>query len=135
MVTYALDSSAVLRFIDKEAGFEQVRSILEEVFSEKSRVLICAVHWGEIAGNLHRKKGIDVLQQAMSWLLQIGIELVPVSPERAVRAAIFKNDLRIPYADAFGVELAESIPCTFVTADYDLKPAAKQVEIFFLPKK
>lgn len=135
MVIYALDASAVLRFIDKEAGALEVRSILEGVFSEKHRVLICTVHWGEIAGNLYRKKGIEVQQQAMNWLRQIGVELVPVTPVRAVRAAILKIDLKIPYADAFGVELAESMPCTFVTADYDLKPAARNVKILFLPKK
>src|SRR5665213_370182 len=135
MVTYALDASALLRFADKEAGAEQVRSILHGLMSGKHRVMICALHWGEVAGYLYRKKGPEIQQQVMDRFSYLGLEFVPATPDRAVRAAILKAQLKIPYVDAFGVELAESTPCTFVTADYDLKLAADRVEIFFLPKK
>lgn len=135
MVTYALDASALLRFIDKEAGAEQVRIILDGLLVGDNRVLISALHWGEVAGNLYRKKGGNLQQDAMRRLLLLGLEVVPATPHQAVCAAILKADLKIPYVDAFGVELAESVPCTFVTADYDLKPAAKMVEILFLPRK
>ncbi len=135
MVTYALDASALLRFIDKEAGAEHVRSILHGLRSGKHRVLVCALHWGEVAGNLYRKKGPEIQQQVMDRFSYIGLEFVPATPDRAVRAAILIAELKIPYVGAFGVELAESTPCTFVTADYDLKPAANRAEILFLPKK
>ncbi len=135
MVTYALDASALLRFIDKEAGAEQVRAILQGLLSGKHRVLVCALHWGEVAGNLFRKKGPHVQQQVMDRLSYLGLELVPATPDRAVRAAILKVELKIPYVDAFGVELAQNTPCTFVTADYDLKPAVNRAKIQFLPKK
>lgn len=135
MVTYALDASALLRLIDNEAGAEQVGSILQGLRSGRYRVLVCALHWGEVAGNLYRKKGAEIQQQIMNRFLFIGLEFVPVTPEQAIRAAILKSDLKIPYADAFGVELAESLPCTFVTADYDLKPAVPRVKILFLPRK
>jgi hypothetical protein len=45
-----------------------------------------------------------------------------------------KRDL--PYVDAFGVELAgDSGDHIFVTADFDFKPAARDVTIEFLPAK
>jgi predicted nucleic acid-binding protein len=135
MVIYALDASALLRFVDKEAGAEQVRLILEGLLSGEHRALICALHWGEVAGNLYRKKGREVQQQVMGRFSYIGLEFVPVTPDRAIRAAILKAQLKIPYVDAFGIELAENVPCTFVTADYDLKAAANRAEILFLPKK
>ena len=135
MVTYALDASALLRFIDKEAGAEQVRVILQGLVSGKHRVLVCALYWGEVAGNLYRKKGLEVQQQVMDRFSYLGLEFVPATPDRAIRAAILKAELRIPYVDAFGVELAQSTPCIFVTADYDLKAAANRAEILFLPKK
>jgi len=135
MVTYALDASALLRFIDKEAGAEQVRAILQGLLSGKHRVLVCALHWGEVAGNLYKKKGTEIQQQVMGRFSYLGLELVPATPDRAVRAAILKAELEIRYVDAFGVELAQSTPCIFVTADYDLKPAANRAKILFLPKK
>ncbi len=135
MVAYALDSSALLRFIDKEAGWEEIRTILNGLLSGKHRVLVCALHWGEVAGYLYRKKGAEVQEQVLHRFSYIGLEFVTATPDRAIRAAILKVQLKIPYVDAFGVELAESTPCTFVTADYDLKPAAPMVEILFLAKK
>ena len=135
MVTYALDASALLRFIDDEAGAEQVQRILGGLLSGEHRVLVCALHWGEVAGNLYRKKGPEVQRQAMERFSYLGLEFMPVTPESAIRAAILKAELKIPYVDAFGIELAENVPCTFVTADYDMKPAADRVEILFLPKK
>ena len=42
----------------------------------------------------------------------------------------------IPYVDAFGVELAsDSRDHVFVTADFDFKPASRDVTIEFLPAK
>lgn len=135
MVTYALDASAILRLLDGEAGGEEVRSILYKSTEGTAAVLVCALHWGEVACHLYRKRGGRVQEQVLARLIGLGMEIVHVSPERAVRAAILKADLKIPYVDAFGVELAESTPCAFVTADYDLKPAAKRAEILFLPRK
>ena len=135
MVIYALDASALLRFMDKETGTEQVRLILDGLLSGEHRVLVCALHWGEVAGNLYRKKGPEVQRQVMERFSYLGLEFIPATPERAIRAAILKAKLKIPYVDAFGIELAENVPCTFVTADYDLKPAANRAEIIFLPKK
>jgi predicted nucleic acid-binding protein len=135
MVTYALDSSALLRFLDDEAGSLKVSEILNRHVEGDCVVIVCALHWGEMAGILYRRDGRKELDRILSRLSSVGMEKIPVTHERAVRAAIIKADLKIPYADAFGIELAENVPCTFVTTDYDLKPAADRAEIIFLPKK
>ncbi len=135
MVTYALDASALLRFLDSEAGADEVEGILNAHLSETHAVVVSAIHLGEVVGIIYRRNGRPALDRVLSLLDGLHLSVVPVTGERAIRAAILKADLKVPYADAFGVELAESIPCTFVTADYDLKPAAHEVEILFLPKK
>jgi len=135
MVTYALDASALLRFLDDESGALKVSEVLNGHVEGKCAVIVSALHWGEMAGILYKRDGGKNLDRILSRLSSLGMEMVPVSQERAVRAAILKAELKIPYVDAFGVELAESLPCTFVTADYDLKAAADRVEILFLPKK
>ena len=135
MVTYALDASALLRFLDDEAGSLKVSEILNRYVEGDCAVIVCALHWGEMAGILYRRDGLKELNRILSRLSSVGMQKIPVTHERAVRAAIIKADLKIPYADAFGIELAENVPCTLVTADYDLKPAANRAEIIFLPKK
>jgi hypothetical protein len=84
VVTFSLDTSAVLRFVDQEAGVDR----LEEIFDQRdrgiARVIMCAVHW----------------------------------------------------AEAFGLELAYNISDhILVTADFDVKLAAQDIAIEFLPIK
>ena len=135
MVTYALDASALLRFLDSEAGADEVEDILNAHLSGTHAVVVSAIHWGEVLGVIYRRNGERALNRVLTLLGDLNLNVVPVTAERAARAAKLKVELKIPYADAFGIELAESTPCTFVTADYDLKPAANRAEILFLPKK
>ena len=72
----------------------------------------------------------------LSRLEAFGLDIVPASGERAVRASLIKLKRKIPYVDCFGLELAgDSSDHILVTADYDLKPANKDVKIEFLPVK
>lgn len=72
----------------------------------------------------------------MAKLVEMGIEIVPADADRAVRSARIQARLRIPFVDCFGVELAyDSFDHVFVTADFDMQPAASEVRIEFLPVK
>lgn len=74
------------------------------------------------------------MEAALARLEAFGSEVVPASAERAVRASLIKLKRKIPYVDAFGVELAADSPdYVLVTADFDLKPASKGIKIEFLP--
>lgn len=136
MVTYALDASAVLRFLDGEAGADRVGEIIKGHLSGAHRVVISAIHWGEVAGVTCKLHGTQALDLVLSRLLSFGLEIVDITAERAVRAAQIKLKRKLSYADAFGVELASDSPehC-LVTADFDLKPAAYDVKIEFLARK
>ncbi len=136
MVTHVLDASAILRYLDGEAGSERVKVILKEHLAGKSRVAVSAVHWGEVAGIVRKRHGAAGMGVALSRLSAFGIEVVPVTGERAVNSAVIKQDRKIPYADAFGVDLAGDSPeQVLVTADFDVKPAKQDVRIEFLPLK
>jgi len=136
MVTYVLDSSAILRYLDDAAGAIRVEEIIKGHLTGQASVVISAIHWGEVAGvtrKMHGRAGVDL---AMARLFAFGFEIVPATAQRAVRSALIKFERNIAYADAFGVELASASPeHVLVTADYDLKAAARDVKIEFLPRK
>jgi predicted nucleic acid-binding protein len=133
MVTYALDASAVLRYLDDEAGSDRVAEIIKLHLDGSCSAIVSAVHWGEIAGVICKVRGRSAMDLVLARLENFGLDIVPVSAERAVRAALIKLNTKIPYADAFGVELAaDSSDHALVTADFDLKPASKDVKIEFL---
>jgi predicted nucleic acid-binding protein len=136
MVTYALDTSAVLRFLDGEPGSTRVAEIIKGHLEGSHRAVIAAIHWGEVAGVTCKVHGQAAVDLVLSRLMSFGLEVVPANADRAVRAALIKVKRSIPYADAFGVELAmDSADHVLVTADFDLRAAARDVKIEFLPRK
>ena len=136
MVTYVLDVSAVLRYLDDEAGAQRVSEIIKSHLAGSCEVVISALHWGEIAGVVHKVHGRDAMDLALSRLSTFGFQIIPVSDERAVRASLIKLKKNIPYVDSFGVELASEVPDSIlITADFDLKPAQREIKIEFLPVK
>ena len=50
MVAYVLDASALLRYLDDEAGSGRVAEIIESHLAGNCSAILSAVHWGEIAG-------------------------------------------------------------------------------------
>jgi predicted nucleic acid-binding protein len=136
MVTYVLDSSAILRYLDDEAGATRVSEIIKSHLAGKCEAIISALHWGEVAGVTRKIHGSQAMDLVVSRLSAFGFEIVPADAGRAVRASLIKLKREIPYVDAFGIELAaDSQDRIFVTADFDFKPASRDVTIEFLPAK
>jgi predicted nucleic acid-binding protein len=136
MVTYVLDSSAILRYLDDEAGAARVSEIIKCHLTGKCEAIISALHWGEVAGITHKVHGRQGMDLALSRLSAFGLEIVSADADRAVGASLVKLKRGIPYVDAFGVELAaDSEDRVLVTADFDFKPASRDVTIEFLPAK
>jgi predicted nucleic acid-binding protein len=136
MTVYVLDSSAVLRYIDKEAGADRMIAIFKTCVRRQAEVRISAVQWGEIAGNLRRKVGASNQSRILDSLIPFELEIVSATGERAVRAAELRVDRKISYADAFALNLAmDSSDHVLVTADYGFQAVDDLVRIEFLPVK
>jgi predicted nucleic acid-binding protein len=136
MVRYIFDSSAILRYLDNEAGAARVSQIIKLHLKGKCEVAVSAPHWGEVAGITCKVHGRPAMDLVLSRLNAFGLKVVPVTGERAVAASLIKLKRGIPYVDSFGVELAADWQgSVFVTANFDYKPAARDVTIEFLPAK
>jgi predicted nucleic acid-binding protein len=136
MTVFVLDSSAVLRFIDKEAGAERVREIFRTCAGGRDEVSISAVQWGEVAGSLRKRFGALAQKRILESLALLQPGIVPATAERAVRAAELRIDRKLAYADAFALDLAMDSPDhVLITADFDFKALAGLAQIEFLPAK
>ena len=135
-MTFCFDSSACLRFLDDEEGAEQVDRIVRLCASGDARLLISAIQWGEIASVILRRGSFGSVSEVFSKLIRFGFEPVSASAEQAVKAATIQHKLRIPYADAFLVALAQNQhQAIIVTADFDFKSAEHLISVEFLPRK
>src|SRR6266849_2367860 len=138
MTTYVLDASAVLRFSDKEAGFDRVRDLFIQAAQGKVELLLSAVNWGEIVGALHKRAvGLSALTNNLAAnLAALPLTIVAADKDLAEGAAIFKYNFKIPFVDAFAGSLALRETATLVTADYDFKSVTPvTIKIEFLPTK
>jgi PIN domain nuclease of toxin-antitoxin system len=141
MVRYVLDSSAILRYLDDEAGAARVAEIIKSHLAGGCEAVVSALHWGEVAGITCKLHGRPAMELVLSRLSSFGLPIMAADGDRAVRASLIKLKLiklkrEIPYVDAFGIELAsDSREHIFVTADFDFKPASRDVTIEFLPAK
>ena len=133
---FVLDSSAILRLLDSEAGADRVEEILAAHLSRSIEVAMSAIQWGEVARLVRRRRGHGAQQQALIDLGFFQLRIEPVTAARAVRAAQIKEDRKLPYADAFALELAMDLSnSVLVTADFDFKKVSDLVNIEFLPLK
>ena len=133
---YVLDSSAILRYLDGEAGAARVSEIIKSHLAGRCAVIISALHWGEVAGITCRIHGRPAMELVLSRLSAFGFQIAAADADRAVRASQIKLKRNMPYIDAFGIELtADSPDHVFVTADFDFKPSSRDVTIEFLPAK
>jgi predicted nucleic acid-binding protein len=136
VTVFVLDSSSVLRYIDNEAGADRVNEIFKACVRRQARMCISALQWGEVAGELRKRLGARDGRRVLESLLPFELDVVSASAGRAVHAAALRVDRKIPYADAFGLDLAmDSADHILVTADYDFKGVADMARIEFLPIK
>ncbi|MGA3130091.1 MAG: PIN domain-containing protein [Terracidiphilus sp.] len=136
MITYVLDSSAVLRYFDDGAGADRVEEVLSVCASRKAYLTISALQWGEIAGKLRKRFGEADEIRFLDSLLPSEATIVSATADRAVHAAALKVDRNIAYADAFALELAIDSPDhVLLTADYGFKAVDDLARIEFLPAK
>jgi predicted nucleic acid-binding protein len=131
-----MDSNAILRYLDNEPGADRVENCINAHVAGRDQIVISAVQWGEIASVLLKRYGQPAAETALHDLRAFDFNLVPATAERAQRAAFIKVRTKIPYADAFAVELAsDSSDHLLITGDFDFKAAEQQIKIEFLPLK
>ena len=54
-MTYVLDASALLRYLDGEEGVDRMSEIIKSHVNLESHILVSAVNWGEVLGTLLRR--------------------------------------------------------------------------------
>ncbi len=141
MTPYVLDASAILRFLDEEAGHDTVIRIFREVRDGKAEALVSAVSWGEVIYILAKRAGLAKdklfgIKDLLNDLRRVPLSIVPANDELAERAGLLRAQFSIPYADCFSAALAGTRKAVLVAADFDFKTLpASVVKVEYLPAK
>jgi ribonuclease VapC len=132
---YVLDSFAMLAYFEAEAGGAAVRVLLEAARDRQSALSMSMINVGELYYILHRERGVEQAEAALSDLRALPITLYAATDERIVAAARLKAQYPVSYADAFAATLAQELNALLVTGDPEFKTVEPQVGVMWLPRQ
>ena len=121
MKTYVFDASALFAFLRRRPGALKVNELLKEVNRERAKILMSTVNYGEVYGRILRDLGPEQALTALHAIRPLPIELLDVTPQRALRAADLKAKYKLYYVDSFAAALAVEQKATLVTSDSDFR--------------
>lgn len=135
MISYVLDSFALLVFLQKEPGSSRVNDILEKARKKQATVLFSEVNLGEVYYILIRSLGLRDAKVALAHILALPMTVVPVERKDVLTAAEYKARGAISYADCFVVALGKTMHATVVTGDLEFAAFEKDVEVMWINVK
>ena len=130
-----LDSYALLAYLNKEAGFEKVRSVLADAQKSGLPVLMNELNVGETYYILYRKRGHDQAEYFLDTVLA-GLPILMISNDfdAVISASKIKARHVLSFADCFAVATAQRENAVILTGDPEFKNVEKFVKIDWLAK-
>ena len=130
--TRALDSFALIAFLQNEPGAERMRQMFQSARRLGHPLLLSSVNWGEVFYITLREEGQEEAERAAGAIATLPIEIVPADLELARQAAVFKATKKMSYADCFAAALAKLRKAELVTGDREFKQVEGEVKILWL---
>ena len=124
-----LDSHGLLVFLEREPGFEKVKSLFVAALEEDNNLLMTSVNFGEVYYIVLREFGEKKVNEVEKIIQTLPIEIVDVDMQLAREAARFKATKKISYADCFAAALAKLREGEIVTGDKEFKALEGEVKI------
>jgi len=127
-----LDTHGLLVFLEREPGFEKVKSLFVAALEEDNNLLMTSVNFGEVYYIVLREFGEKKVKEVEKIIQTLPIEIVDVDVQLAREAARFKAVKRISYADCFAAALAKLREGEVVTGDKEFKALEDEVKISWI---
>lgn len=121
---YALDSYALLAYLEGEAGKPRVKELLTGAESGMHTIYLSLINLGEVLYITERERSLFLAQRALAAIDQLPLQIVPVSRATVLAAAHVKARYPISYADAFAVVTAQDHHGVLVTGDPEFHSVA-----------
>ena len=129
MKTTVLDSYAIISYLQRQPGYEDVSKVLEECVVKDREAFLCVVNWGEVIYHALRTGGEQKAQLAEDAMRALPIEIIDVTKDLTLLAAQLKATNKMSYADCFAAALAVKKKCELVTGDKEFKQVESKVKI------
>ncbi len=131
---YALDSFALLAYLEGEIGESRVRELLEAAKAGSQTVYLSLINLGEVLYITERERGLVAAQRTLAAIDQLPVQIEPIERATVLAAAHLKASYRISYADAFAVVTAQEHEAVLITGDpeFEILEKSKIVNLEWL---
>ena len=123
------DSHALLKFFQKEKGYEKVVHLLEEIRKTGATKYINAINLGEIIYSTKKEFGDQKKLEVLANIERLNFTISPVPNNLIFQAAEYKAQYALSYADCFALASALEHQATLVTGDPEFKKVEHLVSI------
>lgn len=129
---FVFDSHALLKFFQKEKGYEKVIHLLEEIKRSGVTKYINAINLGEIIYATKREFGDQKKLEVLANIERLNFTVLPIPNNLIFQAAEHKAQYNISYADCFALASAIEHKAILVTGDPEFKKVEHLVEIMWV---
>ncbi len=132
MTPILFDSHAVLRWVQKEKGYQKVRSLLMACRDQSLKGYMNQINLGEVYYLVIRRSGLPEAKIFLENFLRLPIEIVLPDSDLIWKAAEIKARHPISYADCFAAATAIRFQASILTGDPDFKKVGGLVPVEWL---
>ena len=127
-----LDSFALLAFLNKERGFEKVKSLLRAAEATGEPLLMNEINIGEVYYITAKDRSMEQAEEFLHRLETLPIQPIANSFADVLEAARIKARFPISYADAFAIATAIRMTAVIVTDDPEFRRVEPLVTVEWL---
>lgn len=132
---YVLDTSALLTFIEDEAGADQVQELLEKAKRGEVILMVSFMSFMEVYYISLQERGQEEAQERVKLMAALPMLRVESSESLGVQAGAFKAAHRLSVADAWIAALAQERNATLVHKDPEFEQVESMIKAVKLPYK
>ena len=129
---FFFDSHALLKFFQKETGYEKVGQLLEEIRKTGAVKYINAINLGEIIYTTKKVFGDQKKLEVLANIERLNFTILATPNNLIFRAAEYKAHYSISYADSFALASAMELNAVLVTGDSEFKKVEHLVDIVWI---
>jgi len=132
MRTYVLDSYSLITFFEKDKGFEIMIDLFDKAVSDKAKLLMNIINWGEVYYIILREQNKEKADLFEDSFEKLPVELIYPDKSLIKNASTYKAYNALSYADCIAAATAACHSAALITGDKEFIKLEKKIKIEWL---